>query len=157
MGHEYRLEGPYLFFLSFFLISVLSKLKRTLEKHKQTRLRSETYRQLLFYLDFRSLVSWSYYPYFLLCFLLSTSLINISSQDHFLTAKEAPKQLKQQTKAPGRHKSIDDVTVTTNPIYNQLVLLSRFAIHARSTRDANFVKIITSIHSRGTDSKRKNT
>ena len=60
MGNEYRLEGPYLFFLSFFLISVLSKLKRTLEKHKQTRLRSETYRQLLFYLDFRSLVSWSY-------------------------------------------------------------------------------------------------
>ena len=48
------------FFLSFFLISVLSKLKRTLEKDKQIRLRSETYRQLLFYLDFRSLVSWSY-------------------------------------------------------------------------------------------------
>ena len=31
-------------------------MKRTLEKHKRTRLRSETYRQLLFYLDFRSLV-----------------------------------------------------------------------------------------------------
>ena len=45
------------FFLSFFLISVLSKLKRTLEKDKQIRLKSETYRQLLFYLDFRSLVS----------------------------------------------------------------------------------------------------
>ena len=32
-------------------------MKRTLEKHKQTRLRSETYQQLLFYVDFRWLVS----------------------------------------------------------------------------------------------------
>ena len=54
MGNEYRLEGPYFFLL--LLLSVLFKLKRTLEKHKRTRLRSETYRQLLFYLDFRSLV-----------------------------------------------------------------------------------------------------
>ena len=55
---EYRREGAY-FFLSFvLLLSVLSKLKRTLEKHKvkQARLRSEIYRQLLFYLHFRSLV-----------------------------------------------------------------------------------------------------
>ena len=58
---EYRREGAY-FFLSFvLLLSVLSKLKRTLEKHKvkQARLRSEIYRQLLFYLHFRSLVFWS--------------------------------------------------------------------------------------------------
>ena len=58
---EYRREGAY-FVLSFvLLLSVLSKLKRTLEKHnvKQARLRSETYRQLLFYLHFRSLVFWS--------------------------------------------------------------------------------------------------
>ena len=82
-------------------------MKRTLEKHKQTRLRSETYQQLLFYLDFRSLVSLKLLVQkFLQYFLLSTSLINISSQDHFLTAKEAQKQLKQQTKAPARHKSM---------------------------------------------------
>ena len=58
---EYRREGAY-FFLSFvLLLSVLSKLKRTLEKHKvkQARLWSEIYRQLLFYLHFRSLVFWS--------------------------------------------------------------------------------------------------
>ena len=58
---EYRREGAY-FVLSFvLLLSVLSKLKRTLEKHKvkQARLRSEIYRQLLFYLHFRSLVFWS--------------------------------------------------------------------------------------------------
>ena len=41
-------------FVSYFRIV---QTERTLEKHKQTRLRSETYRQLLFYLDFRSLVS----------------------------------------------------------------------------------------------------
>ena len=54
---EYRREGAY-FFLSFVLLSVLSKLKRTLEKHKvkQARLWSEIYRQLLFYLHFRLLV-----------------------------------------------------------------------------------------------------
>ena len=55
---EYRREGDY-FFLSFvLLLSVLSKLKRTLEKHKvkQAPLRSEIYRQLLFYLHFGSLV-----------------------------------------------------------------------------------------------------
>ena len=68
-------------------------MKRTLEKHKQTRLRSETYQQLLFYLDFRSLVSLKLLVQkFLQYFLLSTSLINISSQDHFLTAKQAQKQ-----------------------------------------------------------------
>ena len=58
---EYRREGAY-FVLSFvLLLSVLSKLKRTLEKHKvkQARLWSEIYRQLLFYLHFRSLVFWS--------------------------------------------------------------------------------------------------
>ena len=55
---EYCREGAY-FVLSFvLLLSVLSKLKRTLEKHKvkQARLWSEIYRQLLFYLHFRSLV-----------------------------------------------------------------------------------------------------
>ena len=58
---EYRREGTY-FFLSFvLLLSVLSKLKRTLEKHKvkQARLWSEIYRHMLFYLHFRSLVFWS--------------------------------------------------------------------------------------------------
>ena len=54
---ENRREGAY-FVLSFVLLSVLSKLKRTLEKHKvkQARLWSEIYRQLLFYLHFRLLV-----------------------------------------------------------------------------------------------------
>ena len=55
---EYRREGAY-FFLSFvLLLSVLSKLERILEKYKvkQVRLWSEIYRQLLFYLHFRSLV-----------------------------------------------------------------------------------------------------
>ena len=55
---ESRREGAY-FFLSFvLLLSVLSKLKRTLEKHKvkQARLWSEIYRQLLFCRHFRSLV-----------------------------------------------------------------------------------------------------
>ena len=58
---ESRREGAY-FFLSFvLLLSVLSKLKRTLEKHKvkQARLWSEIYRQLLFYRHVRSLVFWS--------------------------------------------------------------------------------------------------
>ena len=55
---EYRREGAS-FVLSFvLLLSVLSKLKRTLEEHKvkQARLRSETYRQSLFYLHFPSLI-----------------------------------------------------------------------------------------------------
>ena len=55
---EYRGEGAY-FVLSFvLLLSVLSKLKRTLKKRKvkQARLLSETYRQLLFYVHFPSLV-----------------------------------------------------------------------------------------------------
>ena len=68
---EYRREGAY-FVLSFvLLLSVLSKLKRTLEKHKvkQARLRSEIYRQLLFYLHFRSLVFWSCWPKLLQWFL----------------------------------------------------------------------------------------
>ena len=68
---EYRREGAY-FVLSFvLLLSVLSKLKCTLEKHnvKQARPRSETYRQLLFYLHFRSLVFWSCWPKLLQWFL----------------------------------------------------------------------------------------
>ena len=68
---EYRREGAY-FVLSFvLLLSVLSKLKGTLEKHKvkQARLRSETYRQSLFYVHFRSLVFWSCWPKLLQWFL----------------------------------------------------------------------------------------
>ena len=68
---EYRREGAY-FVLSFvLLLSVLSKLKRTLEKHqvKQARLRTETYWQLLFYLHFRLLVFWSCWPKLLQWFL----------------------------------------------------------------------------------------
>ena len=68
---EYRREGAY-FVLSFvLLLSVLSKLKRTLENHKvkQARLRSETYRQSLFYVHFPSLVFWSCWPKLLQWFL----------------------------------------------------------------------------------------
>ena len=58
---EYRREGAYSFLSFVLLLSVLSELKRTLEKHKvkQARPWSEIYRQLLFYLYFRSLVFWS--------------------------------------------------------------------------------------------------
>ena len=38
-----------------------------------------------------SLLFWSYWPKLLQCFLESTSAVNISSQDHFLTAKTGEK------------------------------------------------------------------
>ena len=39
-----------------------------------------------------SLLFWSYWPKLLQCFLESTSAVNISSQDHFLTAKTGKKK-----------------------------------------------------------------
>ena len=42
-----------------------------------------------------SLLFWSYWPKLLQCFLESTSAVNISSQDHFLTAKTGKKKISQ--------------------------------------------------------------
>ena len=82
-----------------------------------------------------SLLFWSYWPKLLQCFLESTSAVNISSQDHFLTAKTGKKisQLERshhivarQPWIPNQKKErfMTSKIVAVQPAYNDITLLS---------------------------------